>query len=108
MYKIYFRPSWVKIKDILKATLYLGFKHRLEKLSNSHFQHFTSTSAIKVNESFSYYILTLFKKTAGVKIYDGPKSEATLAVEHCGLDNPPAFRSSGQMVQIQVIKNYLK
>lgn len=42
-----------------------------------------------------------FCDKAGVKIYDGPKSEATLAVEHCGLDNPPAFRSSGQMVQIQ-------
>ena len=43
-----------------------------------------------------------FCDNAGVKIYNGPKSEATLAVEHCGLDNPPAFRSSGQMVSINV------
>lgn len=43
-----------------------------------------------------------FCDSAGLKIYNGPKSEATLAVEHCGLDNPETFRSSGQMVSIQV------
>jgi len=42
-----------------------------------------------------------FCDSSGVKVYNGPKSEATLAVEHCGLDNPDPFRSSGQMVSVQ-------
>lgn len=45
-----------------------------------------------------------FCDRAGVKIFDGPKSQAALAEEHCGLDNPGTFRSSGQMVSLQAFQ----
>lgn len=46
-----------------------------------------------------------FCSSASLSIFDGPKTASALTVEHCGLDNPPAFRSNGQMVSVQAKQN---